>query len=173
MSEPFIGQIVLFAGNFAPRGWAFCNGQLISIATNTALFSILGTTYGGNGTTNFALPDLRGRVPMHAGTGPGLTPRSLGELSGSESVTLLSTQIPVHNHPLVASTATPTTDNPAGALLPVGTSRIYAAPGSPGLTAMAPQSVGLAGGSQPHDNLQPFTCLHFIIALEGIFPSRN
>lgn len=171
MSEPFIGEIRMFAGNFAPRGWQFCQGQLLSIAQNSALFSILGTTYGGNGMTTFALPDLRGRVPLGPGQGLGLSPRTLGEQGGVETVTLISTQIPAHTHALNASSATPTTADPGGALLPTGASRIYAG-GAPS-AQLSPTSIGVAGGSQPHQNMQPFLAMNYIIAVEGIYPSRN
>jgi microcystin-dependent protein len=180
MDTPFLGSIVMFAGNFAPRGWALCNGQLLSIAQNTALFSILGTTYGGNGTTTFALPDLRGRAPVHPGQGPGLSPYSLGEQIGSETVTLLSNNMPAHNHVVNASTATSPNrggTNPAGNLLAVTANAgsysvdIYAS-GNPG-TTMNPMMIGPAGGSQPFSILQPILCVNFIIALQGIFPSRN
>ncbi|HVW96145.1 MAG TPA: tail fiber protein [Mucilaginibacter sp.] len=178
MTEPFLGSIVLFAGNFAPRGWALCNGQILSIASNTALFSILGTTYGGNGQTTFALPDFRGRTPMNWGQGPGLSIRDIGEMSGSETVTLISTQMPMHNHLINASAGTADQASPNNNFLAVSTD-----PDSGGnplnFTATAngatlnPQAVGLAGGSQPHNNMQPFLAVSFIIALEGIFPSRN
>ena len=171
MSEPFIGQIVGFGGNFAPRGWAFCQGQLLAIAQNTALFSILGTTYGGNGQTTFALPDLRGRVPVQQGTGPGLSPYVLGEQTGSETVTLISTQMPAHNHALLASTEDAGVKNPTGQVLATTTSPTYVA--TPIDTTMAPQAIGIAGGSQPHNNLQPLLAINFLIALEGFFPSRN
>ena len=171
MSEPFIGEIRMFGGNFAPRGWAFCNGQLLSIAANTALFSLLGTTYGGDGRVTFGLPNLQGRFPMHWGSGPGLTPRTIGEMAGVESVTLVSTQMPAHSHAVVASSATPTTADPSGAMLPVGSSRIYATAAA-GAT-MAPQTVAAAGGSQPHENMPPYQAVSFIIALEGIYPSRS
>jgi len=177
MSEPFLGEIRMFAGNFAPRGWAFCNGQVLSIAQNTALFSLLGTTYGGNGQTTFALPNLQGRLPMHWGTGAGLTPRTLGEMSGTESVTLLSTQMPAHNHAMEASSNQGDQFSPQGnvnaVLVNSSTQQpenMYSAAPN---TTMAPQSVGLAGGSQPHDNMSPFLCFSFIIALEGIYPSRS
>lgn len=160
----------MFAGNFAPRTWAFCNGQLLSIAQNTALFSILGTTYGGNGTTNFALPDLRGRVPVGTSQGPGLTDKQLGEVSGVETVTLISTQIPSHTHSLLAG-GSPTTADPTGATLPVGQSRIYGS--GPVSAAMSAASVGTAGGNQPHTNMQPYLGMNYIICLQGIFPSRN
>jgi microcystin-dependent protein len=176
MSEPFLGEIRMFGGNFAPRGWAFCNGQILAIAQNTALFSLLGTTYGGNGQTTFALPDLRGRVPMHWGQGPGLTPRSLGETGGSENVTLLSNQMPAHTHSLNANTNQGETFSPGGgvAAAAVDSSQqplnIYSTTAN---TTMSPQAIAAAGGSQPHDNMQPFECVSFIIALEGIYPSRN
>lgn len=171
MSEPFIAEIRIFTGNFAPRGWMFCHGQLLSIQQYTALFSLVGTTYGGNGTSTFGLPDLRGRTPIGVGTGGGLTQRVLGERSGVESVTLNSTQIPQHTHTLNASSGAPTTNTPSGSLLPTGSSRIYAQ-GSPS-TQLAPSSIGLAGGSQAHENMQPFLALNYIIATQGIFPSRN
>lgn len=171
MSEPFIGEIRMFAGNFAPRGWALCNGQLLAVAQNDALFSLLGTIYGGDGRTTFALPDLRGRVPVHYGTGPGLSPRRIGEKAGVERVTLTTAQLPPHTHPQGAAT-------PAGNTSPIGklhgdtgTTTLYAAgAGASQMHASASQAVG---GGQPHDNLMPFTCVNFIIALFGIFPSRN
>jgi microcystin-dependent protein len=169
MSEPFIGQIQIFPYNFAPRGWAFCNGQIMSIAQNTALFSLLGTTYGGNGQTTFALPDLRGRVPVSAGQGPGLSNYVLGEVIGTENVTLLSTQMPQHNHGLNASTGTKVGTTPAGNVLGGASIYITAAPDS----VMAPASIGPAGGNQPFSVIQPLLCLNYCIALEGIFPSRN
>jgi microcystin-dependent protein len=177
MSEPFIGQVMMFAGNFAPRGWAFCQGQLLSIAQNTALFSILGTTYGGNGQTTFALPDLRGRYPMQPGQGPGLSPRTLGEQGGSETVTLISTQMPAHTHSHTAFAEAGDSISPQGnfnaglTLSGSGTQEsLYASSAN---TTMNPASIGVAGGSQPHNNMPPFLCINFIIALEGIFPSRN
>jgi microcystin-dependent protein len=171
--EPILGEIRMFAGNFAPRGWALCDGSLMSISTNTALFSILGTTYGGDGRTTFALPDLRGRLPMHVGAGPGLTPRTLGESSGSESVVLVLSQVPQHNHTVgchsVADQSAPANSIPATE--GTGGAPVYSTQGADG--TMNPAMIGMAGGSQPHDNLSPFLCLTFIIALEGIFPSRN
>lgn len=171
MSDPFIGEIRLFAGNFAPRDWAFCDGQLMSIAQNTALFSLLGTTYGGNGQTTFALPDLRGRVPVHQFQGPGLSNRDLGEVSGSETVTLLSTQMPAHSHAFRASTTAATGSTPVGALL--GATTVNSYDNSAAGVAMAAGAVGNTGGSQPHDNMAPTLALNYIIALFGIFPSRN
>lgn len=178
MDTPILGSITLFAGNFAPRGWALCNGQILSIAQNSALFSLLGTTYGGNGTSTFALPDLRGRAPIHWGQGPGLTNRVIGEASGSENVTLLSTQMPQHTHLVAASTATATQPAPTGNLLAVstdagvgGTPSNFIEPTAN--TTMAPNMIQPAGGNQPHNNMQPYLAITYIIALEGIFPSRN
>lgn len=167
--EPLLGMIVLFGGNFAPKNWALCNGQLLSIAQNTALFSILGTTYGGDGITTFALPDLRGRVPMHAGNGPGLTPRELGESVGVEHVTLLVSNMPAHTHPLVVATEAPDEDIPAGLALAAGELYSSKAP----TAALNPASIGVSGGQQPIDIVQPVQVLNYIIALQGIFPSRN
>jgi microcystin-dependent protein len=187
MSEPFIGEIIMFAGNFAPRGWAFCNGQLLSIAQNTALFSILGTTYGGNGQTTFALPDLRGRVPVHSGNsqGPGLSPYNLGQASGTETVTLLTNQMPMHTHAGAISaaqvdgtSAVPASTEVLAQTYDAGNQaqfNSYAPSTSTPLVPLAPNSVaiGVSGGSQPFGILQPYLAINFIIALEGIFPSRN
>lgn len=176
MSEPFVGEIRMFAGNFAPRGWAFCDGQLLAVSQNDALFSLLGTIYGGDGRTTFGLPDLRGRIPIHAGTGPGLSPRSLGARGGAETVTLNVNQasIPAHRHPLRAVAARANSGDPQGAVLGAADGNVYAPAASPTL-ALAPESVGehRFGGSQFHANVQPFLCIHFIIALFGIFPSRT
>lgn len=169
-AEPYIAEIMIFGGNFDVRGYALCNGQLLSIAQNTALFAILGTTYGGNGQTTFGLPDLRGRFPMHFGQGPGLSPRSLGEQSGQETVTLLSSQMPAHAHTSPASSAAGTTDAPSGAYPARPASSIPTYGGSPDV---AMGVGGVAGGSQPHDNMPPYLALNFQIALEGIFPPRN
>lgn len=159
--------------NFPPQGWALCNGQILSIAQNTALFSLLGTTYGGNGQTTFALPDLRSRVPIHPGQGAGLSSYTIGQLGGVESVTLLATQIPSHNHGVNCNTGGGTQASPASAYPAVestGTSLDYAAASN---GAMNPAMIGNTGGSQPHTNIQPYLCVNFIIALQGIFPSRN
>jgi microcystin-dependent protein len=168
--EPFLGQLMLVPYNFAPQGWAFCNGQIMSIAQNSALFSLLGTTYGGNGQTTFALPDLRGRVAISAGQGPGLQNYSLGEVAGSESVTLISTQMPAHTHLVGASTgsaqATPDNAFPGSDT----STQIYDLAAS---TTMNPQMIQPAGGSQPHENRQPYLVLNYIIALQGIYPSRS
>jgi microcystin-dependent protein len=171
MSEPFIGQIVMFAGNFAPRGWAFCDGQLLAISQYSALFSILGTTYGGDGRTTFALPDLRGRVAMHAGNGPGLSNRPLGTRGGAEEVTLNINQIPSHSHGLAASSAPAADTSPSGNL-PAETRRDAYVSGSPN-TTMATAAISNTGGSQAHTNVQPYTVVNYIIALQGIFPSRS
>lgn len=173
MADQFVGEIRPFAGNFAPIGWALCNGQLLPIAQNTALFSLLGTQYGGNGTSNFALPDLQERFPMGQGQGPGLSDRVIGETTGSATVTLLASEIPFHTHELrTAPSPTTGTASAAVALAPVsGGASMYRAPGA-NQRALAPESVGSAGGNQPHDNRQPYQALTFIIALQGIFPSR-
>lgn len=171
MSEPFIGQIVMFAGNFAPRGWAFCDGQLLPIAQYSALFSILGTTYGGDGRTTFALPDLRGRLPMHAGHGPGLSDRRLGARGGAENVTLTVSEIPSHNHTLGASNSPAADTAPGNNLLAENRRDAYVG-GAPN-TTMNGAAIGNAGGSQPHNNMPPFLAVYYIIALQGIFPSRS
>jgi microcystin-dependent protein len=176
MSEPFVAEIRIFASNFAPKGWAFCNGQLMPISQNTALFSLLGTTYGGDGKSNFALPDMQGRAPMHPGSGPGLSLRDLGENGGSASVTLTTSEIPSHTHGLQASSSTATSSDPTGHLLaspaanPKFTSLYSGASGSTSLSASA---LSTAGGGLPHNNLQPYLALSFIIALQGVFPPRN
>jgi len=173
MSEPFIAEIRIFAGNFAPRNWAFCDGQLLAVSQNDALFSLLGTIYGGDGRTTFGLPDMRGRIPIHAGSGPGLSNRRLGAKGGPEEVTLTVNQLPSHNHgPLKAS------GDPANSVDPVG--KVPGAPGSTDLYAdylsaanMSNSAVVAVGSSQDHSNLMPFVCIHFIIALSGIYPSRT
>ncbi len=177
MSEPFLAEIVMFAGNFAPRGWAFCQGQILSIAQNTALFSLLGTTYGGNGTTTYALPDLRGRVPVGTGQGPGLPSVQLGEVSGEPTHTLIITEMPAHNHTGQAAGHTDpgTSSSPGGGTWATSTSRDNMYINSPPNSPMAANTVtvGLAGGSQPHNNMQPYLGMNFIIAVEGVYPSRN
>lgn len=178
--EPFIGQIIMFGGNFAPRNWAFCNGQLLAINDNQALYSILGTQFGGDGRTTFGLPDLRGRVPMHPGDGPGLSPRRQGEKSGSETNNLTVEQLPAHTHS-ANGTVTPQCKNGRGDETnpkdgyPAGASTdLYAE--NPNQT-MGESSVNInienTGGGQPVNNVQPFQCVNFIIALTGTFPSRN
>lgn len=179
--EPTIGEVRLFAGNFAPRGWAFCQGQLLSIAQNTALFSILGTTYGGNGQTTFALPNLSSRVPVGPGTGPGLPGVVEGQMWGSETNTLLITNLPAHNHIMEGNMnpADGTLNNPVNAYMGAGpVDRTTGAPvntrfASTANASMAADSVGIAGGSQPVNNIQPSLGLNYIIATVGVFPSRN
>ncbi len=172
MADQFLGEIRIFAGNFAPAGWAFCNGQILPIAQNSALFSLLGTFYGGNGTSNFALPNLQGNFPMCQGGGAGLTQRIMGETDGSATVTLLSTEMPNHSHNLQAALSpTSGTAGSTVALAPTGNgASIYHAPTN--LRALAPASLASAGGDQPHENRQPYLALNFIIALTGIFPPR-
>ena len=169
MSEPFIGQITMFGGNFAPRGWAFCNGQLLSISQNTALFSLLGTIYGGDGETTFALPELRGRVPMHWGNGPGLSSRNIGEKSGVENVILTTNQIPSHTHSLRVKDDDANQGSPVNNVL--ANANIYSnATPDAGMSAGAMLNTG---GGQQHTNVQPFQCVSFIIALQGIYPSPD
>lgn len=173
MSEPFVGEIRMFAGNFAPRGWAFCDGQLLAVSQNDALFSLLGTIYGGDGRTTFGLPDMRGRIPIHTGTGPGLSPRNLGAKFGTESETITTNQLPAHTHSFFASADIANTPNPDTAVLGVATSvDPYIGNITPD-TGLSPDAVTNAGGSQQHTNLMPFLCIHFIIALFGIYPSRT
>lgn len=165
MAQPYIGEIRMFAGNFAPAGWMFCEGQLLPISENEVLFQLIGTTYGGDGQSTFALPDLRGRVPIHQGNG-----YILAETGGAEEVTLTTQQIPAHSHPLLASTAVGSSVTPVGNVLAAsGSSNVYR-PG-PASAAMSAQSAGATGGSQPHTNLQPYLCVNHIISLFGLFPS--
>lgn len=173
MSEAYIGQIMLFGGNFAPRNWALCQGQLLSIASNTALFSILGTSYGGNGTTTFGLPDLRGRVPFHWGQGPGLSNRVLGEMGGVESVTLTVNDLPSHTHTLRALDGPPDGRSPAGTVLAVTPQDSAQYSSSAPNASMSAQAILATGNSQPHNNMQPYLAVTYIICLYGIFPSRN
>jgi microcystin-dependent protein len=170
MSEPFLGQITMFAGNFNPRGWAFCDGQLLPISQYSALFSLLGTTYGGDGRTTFGLPDLRGRVPMHAGSGPGLTPRPLGQKSGSEAVQLTVNQIPSHNHVVRCNDSDNDETSPVGGVPGPAPDDFYAETPN---ADMNQNSTTATGGGQPHSNIQPFQVVNFIIALQGVYPSRN
>lgn len=175
MSEPFIAEIRAFGFNFPPRGWATCDGQLMPISQNSALFALVGTLYGGNGTSNFALPDLKGRVPMHPNQGPGLSPRTLGENGGAEQVTLVVNEMPAHAHALMVSNEIGEDRKPSGELLARSTGGplygpVPAQPAS--LVSMAPSMVQPAGGGQPHNNMMPFQVLNFCIALQGIFPPR-
>jgi len=173
MSNPFVGEIRMFGGNFAPAGWAFCDGSLIPISENETLFNLIGTTYGGDGQSTFALPDLRGRIPIHQGQGPGISQSYvIGEKAGVEAVTLTTQQIPAHNHNMLASTAAATNPSPSGNILatsPTISSYVIDVAG-PQLASGAVQGTG---GSQPHENRSPLLVLNFCIALQGIFPSRN
>ena len=171
MSEPFIAEIKIFAGNFAPRGFSFCNGQLLPIAQNTALFSLVGTTYGGDGRTTFGLPNLEDRLPMHPGNGPGLSNRILGQRAGSDTQTLSVSQTPQHTHVAQAANTAPTTNSPAGAYPAIAP--VFEAGDSGNLVPMSADAMSDVGSGGAHNNQQPFLNLNFIIALVGIFPSRN
>lgn len=167
MAQPYVGEIRMFGGNFAPAGWMFCEGQLLPISENETLFQLIGTTYGGDGQSTFALPDLRGRIPIHQGNG-----FILAETGGAEEITLTVNQIPAHSHPFIGSTS------PGGSTIPTGgylatsiTSDFYVADTSTGLVHLSPSTIGAVGGSQPHTNFQPYLCVDFIISLFGIFPS--
>ncbi|MCH7412102.1 tail fiber protein [Belliella sp. R4-6] len=180
--EPLIGQIMMFAGTFAPKGWAYCEGQLISISQNQALYSILGNTYGGDGINNFALPDLRGRAPIHKGHGPGLSPINLGEQGGTEKVTLDMSNMPAHNHALNVSNSAGTSFNPEGNV--PAASQFQENRQSPVInvnsyngnfpnTAMSPSTISVQGGNQPFNSRNPYLGINYIIALEGVYPMRD
>jgi microcystin-dependent protein len=172
MAEPYIGEIRIFAGNFPPLGWEFCAGQLLPIEGNEVLFQLIGTTYGGDGQNTYALPDLRGRLPLHQGTGSGLSSKVIGQNGGVETITLNNNQIPVHGHTLLVSGDVGTQASPENNLLaqlPPATTKLYRAP--TGTVATSPP-LGSSGGSQPHSNFQPYLCLNFIISMFGIFPSQ-
>jgi microcystin-dependent protein len=175
MANPFVAEIRIFAGNFAPRGWQLCNGQLLAIASNTALFSLLGTTYGGNGTSTFALPNLQGMAPMHWGSGPGLTPRVLGETGGEANVTLLANQVPTHRHTYNAGSGSKgennTVANEVNCDEASGSKLIYAT--TTDNSTMAPGMITPTAASLPHQNMQPFLGLSFIIATQGVYPPRS
>lgn len=171
MATPFLGSVKMFGGNFAPRGYALCAGQLLAISQNDALFALIGTVYGGDGQTTFGLPDLRGRAPMHFGQGPGLPSYSLGQTLGTETVTLTAQELPTHSHTLGANAGPGSGAGPAAAVWAQSTAtQNYGASAN---TQMNAGLVGVAGGNQPHDNMPPSLAINFIIALEGIFPSRN
>jgi microcystin-dependent protein len=173
MGEPFVGEIRMFGGNFAPAGWMFCSGQLLPISENETLFNLIGTTYGGDGQETFALPNLESRVPIHAGTGPGGITYQLAETGGVESVTLSVQQIPTHNHPFLCSTspaASKTPVNQVPALTQAATITTYGTDAP--LVQLNAQGVSTTGGSQPHENLQPYLCISFIISLFGVFPHQ-
>jgi microcystin-dependent protein len=175
VADPFVAEIRIFPFNFAPKGWAWCDGQLMPLSQNTALFSLIGTTYGGDGKSNFALPDLQGSAPMHPGQGPGLSLRDLGETGGSETVTLLGSEMPAHSHSVGAADPQDPGNlqvgNDTRVLAASGNGNAYHAPAS--LVAMSPNAVAPAGGSQPHNNLMPYLTLYFCIALQGVFPPRS
>lgn len=173
MADPFVAEIRIFPFNFAPKGWAFCDGQLMPLSQNTALFSLLGTTYGGDGKSNFALPDLQGRAPMQPGQGPGLSLHDLGETGGSETVSLLASEIPSHSHQLRANTLdladTNVVSSSASFALSAGGTLYQSAPNA----NASPEALTPAGGDQPHNNMMPYLTLNFCIALQGVFPPRN
>src|SRR5215469_2822733 len=167
MAQPYVGEIRMFGGNFAPAGWMFCSGQLLPISEYETLFNLIGTTYGGDGQSTFAVPDLRGRLPVHMGNG-----FTLSQTGGAETVTLTTAQIPAHPHSFLCTTSPGGSTNPAGNVLasvPAGSAYVQMAPA----VALAPQSILNAGGNQPHDNMQPYLCVSFIISLFGVFPSQT
>jgi microcystin-dependent protein len=174
MSSPFVAEVRLFACNFAPSGWALCNGQLLPISQNTALFSLVGTYYGGDGKSTFALPDLQGNVAVNAGQGPGLSDRFLGEMSGSPFVTLIDSEMPAHPHAEQALNAFAASNDPAGRMpaKPFGGGLLFE-PGASNLVTMSPSSLAPIGGSQPHNNMMPTLVLNYCIALQGVFPPRS
>jgi len=175
MANPFVAEIRIFAGNFAPKGWATCDGQLLPISQNTALFSLLGTSYGGNGKSTFALPNLQGSAPMHQGQGSGLTDRVIGEQGGSQTITLLDSEMASHSHLVAVSTANGTQGSlTSGVVLgKTGLSTLYQTTTNQNLVQMNFQALGVAGGSLPHNNMQPFLVMMFIIAMQGVFPPRS
>jgi len=173
MADPFVAEIRIFPFNFAPKGWAFCNGQLLPISQNTALFSLLGTFYGGDGKSTFALPNLQGSAPIHQGQGPGLSEYFLGQLGGSQTVTLLESEMPAHPHQLRASAGDADLQSPGPAnVLALSAGAFAYNPSTSGLVQMAPQALAPAGGDLPHNNMQPYLTLNFNIALQGVFPPR-
>lgn len=173
MADPFVAEIRIFPFNFAPKGWAFCDGQLLPLSQNTALFSLLGTTYGGNGKSNFALPDLQGRVPMQPGQGPGLSLHDLGESAGSETVTLLESEIPSHSHALRANNSLGDSPLPTNNTLARYQNNAYQTTTNSNLVQMAGQALAPAGGDAPHNNMMPYLAFNFCIALQGVFPPRT
>jgi microcystin-dependent protein len=172
VADPFLGEIRLFAGNFAPKGWLLCDGQPLSIAANDALFQLIGTTYGGDGTTTFALPDLRSRLPIHQGTGPDGIAHIVGEAAGVETVTLTTQQIPSHTHSFMVSTSAGATNNASLSVVAASPNVDLFFEDVPGVNMNA-AAASASGGSQPHENVPPFLCLNFIIAVDGIFPSQG
>lgn len=168
--DPFVGEIRMFPFNFAPSGWALCNGQLLPLSQNTALFSLLGTQFGGDGKSNFALPNLQGRAPMHQGQGSGLTDRLIGEQGGDATVTLLDSEIPQHTHTMAASNNDVDTNLPGGAISGAAQSPLFRPDAN---TTMNPRALAIAGGGLPHNNMQPYLTLSFNIALQGVYPPRS
>jgi microcystin-dependent protein len=174
MADPFVAEIRIYPFNFAPKGWAFCDGQILPLSQNTALFSLLGTTYGGDGKSNFALPNMQGNAPMHPGQGPGLSLHDLGETGGSDTVTLLQSEMPAHSHNLGASVRDGTVRSPGGQLVAKGVGvNMYAPAASAPLVQFSTNVVTPAGGDQPHNNLMPYLTLNFCIAMQGVFPPRT
>jgi microcystin-dependent protein len=172
--DPFVAEIRIFPFNFAPKGWAFCDGQILPLSQNTALFSLLGTTYGGDGKSNFALPNMQGNAPMHPGQGPGLSLHDLGETGGSDTVSLLESEIPSHSHNMMCSSQDGTDDHAATNYLAQGIGvGMYIAAGTPTVVNMNDNMVAPAGGDQPHNNMQPYLTLNFCIALQGVYPPRT
>ena len=173
MADPFVAEIRIFGFNFAPKGWAFCNGQLMPLSQNTALFSLLGTTYGGDGKSTFGLPNLQGSAPMHPGQGPGLSLHDLGETGGSETVSLLEFEMPGHTHNLMSQAAVGNRTNPVGNSIARVQGATAYGPAGPTAAQLAPQAVTPAGGGQAHNNMQPYLTLNYCIALQGVFPPRS
>lgn len=174
MSEPFVGEIKMFAGNFAPQGWALCDGQLLAVNQNDALFSLLGTIYGGDGRTTFGLPDMRGRIPIHAGSGPGLTPRTIGAKFGTENETVTANQLPSHTHTLQANTQAGAQGDAADGTPSQSTVGVYLqSPNPASIRQLKAASISEVGGGGQHNNVMPYLCINFIIALFGIYPSRT
>jgi len=173
MADPFVAEIRIFPFNFAPQGWAFCDGQLMPLSQNTALFSLLGTTYGGDGKSTFALPNLQGRAPMHPGQGPGLSVHAFGEMGGSETVTLSESELPAHSHAMMAQSALATSKTPTGnTLARPGKGQTFA-PSSANVVTLASQALAPTGGQAPHNNMMPYLTFYFCIALQGVFPPRS
>jgi microcystin-dependent protein len=176
MADPFVAEIRIFPFFFAPKGWAFCDGQLLPISQNTALFSLLGTTYGGDGKSTFALPDMQGNVAVHTGgaqPGPGLSFYDLGQTGGSETVSLLESEIPAHTHTMMAATTAANSKSPAGNVLSRASGNVYMPPAGNPLVSMSDQALAPAGGDQPHNNMQPYLTLNYCLAMQGVFPPRT